>query len=195
MGFKRIREDGEMEPLDVVKCLMLLSKVGNNNNNNNNSQNDVVVAKKQSSSPGRVFVCKTCNRQFNSFQALGGHRASHKKPKLMTGDHVNDQLPSSPVKPKTHECSICGLEFAIGQALGGHMRRHRHATEDGGVTDRHHDQQPSLPVLKKSSSSKRVMCLDLDLDLNLAPPGGNDDLKLRLVTPTVDSFVYKSLKI
>ncbi|PWA92589.1 Zinc finger, C2H2 [Artemisia annua] len=31
-----------------------------------------------------VYECKTCNRSFPSFQALGGHRASHKKPKLNT---------------------------------------------------------------------------------------------------------------
>ncbi|KAL2328542.1 hypothetical protein Fmac_021969 [Flemingia macrophylla] len=30
-----------------------------------------------------VYECKTCNRTFPSFQALGGHRASHKKPKLV----------------------------------------------------------------------------------------------------------------
>lgn len=30
-----------------------------------------------------VYECKTCNRTFPSFQALGGHRASHKKPKAM----------------------------------------------------------------------------------------------------------------
>ncbi|RDX85362.1 Zinc finger protein ZAT5, partial [Mucuna pruriens] len=28
-----------------------------------------------------LYECKTCNRCFPSFQALGGHRASHKKPK------------------------------------------------------------------------------------------------------------------
>ncbi|CAA0825347.1 Zinc finger protein ZAT5 [Striga hermonthica] len=28
-----------------------------------------------------MYACKTCNRAFTSFQALGGHRASHKKPK------------------------------------------------------------------------------------------------------------------
>uniref|UniRef100_A0A5B7BFF2 Putative C2H2-type zinc finger family protein n=1 Tax=Davidia involucrata TaxID=16924 RepID=A0A5B7BFF2_DAVIN len=28
-----------------------------------------------------VYQCKTCGRTFPSFQALGGHRASHKKPK------------------------------------------------------------------------------------------------------------------
>ncbi|CAN4096141.1 unnamed protein product [Withania somnifera] len=31
-----------------------------------------------------VYICKTCNRTFPSFQALGGHRASHKKPKPLT---------------------------------------------------------------------------------------------------------------
>lgn len=31
-----------------------------------------------------VYECKTCNRNFPSFQALGGHRASHKKPKATT---------------------------------------------------------------------------------------------------------------
>ncbi|KAH0714269.1 hypothetical protein KY284_007174 [Solanum tuberosum] len=30
-----------------------------------------------------VYECKTCNRTFSSFQALGGHRASHKKPKTL----------------------------------------------------------------------------------------------------------------
>ncbi|KAF0924090.1 hypothetical protein E2562_008415 [Oryza meyeriana var. granulata] len=75
--------------------------------------------------PERAFVCKTCNRVFPSFQALGGHRASHKKPRL---DGDGDL---SLAKPKLHGCSICGLEFAIGQALGGHMRRHR--TMTGGM--------------------------------------------------------------
>ncbi|VAH00962.1 unnamed protein product [Triticum turgidum subsp. durum] len=73
--------------------------------------------------PERVFVCKTCDRVFPSFQALGGHRASHKKPRLDDGGNL---------KPKLHGCSVCGLEFAIGQALGGHMRRHRAMAVGGG---------------------------------------------------------------
>ncbi|XP_044477074.1 zinc finger protein ZAT11-like [Mangifera indica] len=142
----------EVGTMDMAKCLMLLSKVGEANSGN------------------RVFTCKTCNREFSSFQALGGHRASHKKPKLMGGELFdNTQMPASPKKPKAHECSICGLAFPIGQALGGHMRRHRAAlTGDALVT------RPLLPVpvLKKSNSNKRVVCLDL----NLTP--FENDLKL-----------------
>ncbi|KAB2010639.1 hypothetical protein ERO13_D10G223300v2 [Gossypium hirsutum] len=149
----------EMENnLALANCLMLLSQGRNqydhtifNDTNNNN--------------PTRVFECKTCNRQFASFQALGGHRASHKKPKLLDGGSTENQPPA---KPKTHECSICGLEFSIGQALGGHMRRHR-----GGLSGNHHQYGPlssssssqemvTTPIVKKSNS-RRVLCLDLNL--------------------------------
>lgn len=150
-------EDGAFETVDMANCLMLLSKVG-----------ETHEVAKNSLGGARAFVCKTCNRQFSSFQALGGHRASHKKPRLMAGDLLRHMMPSSPAKPKTHECSICGLEFAIGQALGGHMRRHRTLISEGLAVKQ---AVQSVPVMKKSSS-KRVLCLDL----NLSPV--EDDLKL-----------------
>lgn len=152
---KRDREEGEVETIDMANCLMLLSKVG---------QIDHHVTK--NSPRVRAFVCKTCDRQFPSFQALGGHRASHKKPRLMAGDLFH-HAPASPAKPKTHECSVCGLEFAIGQALGGHMRRHRAVVGSDGLMINHR----AVPVMKKSSS-KKVLCLDL----NLVPV--ENDLKL-----------------
>ncbi|GJN36291.1 hypothetical protein PR202_gb25138 [Eleusine coracana subsp. coracana] len=110
--------------------------------------------------PERVFVCKTCNRVFPSFQALGGHRASHKKPRL---DGEGGDL--SLAKPKLHGCSICGLEFAIGQALGGHMRRHRAMT--GGMppaTTIVVDKKPDVVVniVHDDSVIKRGLCLDLN---------------------------------
>ncbi|KAK3140913.1 hypothetical protein QOZ80_5AG0407700 [Eleusine coracana subsp. coracana] len=108
--------------------------------------------------PERVFVCKTCNRVFPSFQALGGHRASHKKPRL---DGEGGDL--SLAKPKLHGCSICGLEFAIGQALGGHMRRHRAMT--GGMppaTTIVVDKKPDVVVNIHDDSVKRGLCLDLN---------------------------------
>ncbi|KAA8549229.1 hypothetical protein F0562_000913 [Nyssa sinensis] len=145
MSMKRSRENGEVEALAMANCLMLLSRVGE-------------------TASSRVFECKTCNRQFTSFQALGGHRASHKRPKLMAPD-FDLHFPSSPVKPKTHDCSICGQEFAIGQALGGHMRRHRAAMSKASSMKNHYSAE-AVPVIKKSNS-KRV--LSLDLDLNLTP--------------------------
>ncbi|XAR60543.1 hypothetical protein NMG60_11033962 [Bertholletia excelsa] len=153
---KRSREDGQVEALAMANCLMLLSRVGE---------------RAGTGAGGRVFTCKTCNREFPSFQALGGHRASHKKPRLNSGDHLQIQTPaSSPAKPKTHECSICGQEFAIGQALGGHMRRHRAVMNDGSPSSTTTSATISdlsapemVPVLKKSNSSKRVLCLDLNL--------------------------------
>jgi hypothetical protein len=114
--------------------------------------------------PGeRAFVCKTCNRVFPSFQALGGHRASHKKLRL-DADGTGGDL--SLAKPKLHGCSICGLEFAIGQALGGHMRRHRAmAAGAGGMAPAMMivDKNPrSGDVVDRSGSIKRALWLDLN---------------------------------
>ncbi|PKA59379.1 Zinc finger protein ZAT5 [Apostasia shenzhenica] len=132
-----------------------------------------------------VYKCKTCSKCFPSFQALGGHRASHKKPKFSpapapappTIDEDSIQLsinsfsePPDPApaaaagsgggsgsgKQKVHECSICGSEFSSGQALGGHMRRHR----PSNIAE-----QP--PEARKEKSP-------LSLDLNLPAPSDED---------------------
>ncbi|CAL9051910.1 unnamed protein product [Musa banksii] len=133
---------------------------------------------------GCAYECKTCSRWFPSFQALGGHRASHKKPKLTAAttiaieerkESIHDHLlqtstnpfshpvrgvEQSNTKPKTHECSICGSEFSSGQALGGHMRRHR----------------PPVAAIPESQDIKKERFL-LPLDLNLPAPI-NDDAQI-----------------
>lgn len=165
---KRNREEVELDSLAMAKCLMLLSRVGE------------PTPPPPPPTKGRVFECMTCNKQFASFQALGGHRASHKRPKLTAGDLLTSQLHDSPPKAKTHECSICGLKFAIGQALGGHMRRHRAATSERPVKGDLKAAEEVVPVLRRSSS-KRVMGLDLNLSLSLMPYEESDlelDLKL-----------------
>ncbi|XP_057758974.1 zinc finger protein ZAT11-like [Arachis stenosperma] len=119
------------------------------------------------------FECKTCGRKFASFQALGGHRTSHKRQKH-NGDHGDEQqLNSEPKKPKKmHECSICGMGFSLGQQLGGHMRKHRENNNNKGFSSNPINHAVvKVPVLKRSNS-KRVMCMDL----NLTPL--ENDLKL-----------------
>ncbi|CAO2830330.1 unnamed protein product [Amaranthus hypochondriacus] len=71
-----------------------------------------------------VFKCSVCGKGFGSYQALGGHKASHRKP---TGEY--DHKPSSSgTTGKTHQCTICHKSFPTGQALGGHKRCHYEGT-------------------------------------------------------------------
>ncbi|XP_020574738.1 zinc finger protein ZAT5-like [Phalaenopsis equestris] len=121
-----------------------------------------------------LHECRTCNKCFPSYQALGGHRTSHKKPKLtipsvgedQTGEigkeliqlNINSFSNSKIGKiARVHECLICGSEFSSGQALGGHMRRHRQTS------------MPETVEEKKAEKSSIVMTLDLNL------PASDDD--------------------
>ncbi|XAR72149.1 hypothetical protein NMG60_11018686 [Bertholletia excelsa] len=137
-----------------------------------------------------AYQCKTCNKTFPSFQALGGHRASHSKPRppstvAVPFDGVEEERPDSKtcnISPpmfslqlstkstsssKIHECAICGAEFASGQALGGHMRRHRALA----VGDEAEEAQ--------EEAKKQRVSVSLDLDLNLPAAAESEDCQPR----------------
>lgn len=168
-------EDEENSGLDMAKCLMLLA-----------TALPVQPLRQYRPPSADVFECKTCNRRFSSFQALGGHRASHKKPKSTGEDHHAKSL-----LPKKHECSICGLVFSMGQALGGHMRRHRAVMEMQGFSDVMPSYHPDVAVskapvvLKRSNSSCKVSWLDLNLT-----PLEND---LKILFGNMPPRVYPSI--
>ncbi|KAF7825322.1 zinc finger protein ZAT9-like [Senna tora] len=87
------------------------------------------------------YTCETCKKVFRSYQALGGHRASHKKIKVAMAmaneaeltemDNNGGGGASSSMAvvhdnnyKKVHECPFCFRVFSSGQALGGHKRTH-----------------------------------------------------------------------
>lgn len=111
---KRSNRDDDVESLAMANCLMLISQM---------DQDQLAIS-------SRVYECKTCRKKFHSFQALGGHRASHKRPRILDGyGHcLRDDN-------KKHVCTVCGLEFERGQALGGHMSKHRTHSQQLPVED------------------------------------------------------------
>lgn len=93
------------------------------------------------------FECTSCNKIFHSYQALGGHRASHKKiardcfvpidetsentikpgsshshHEAIAGSDLHEDAELN--KSKDHECSICLKSFPSGQTMDGHKRSH-----------------------------------------------------------------------
>ncbi|KAJ0243919.1 C2H2-type zinc finger family protein [Hirschfeldia incana] len=173
----KIQEDDEEQ--DIANCLILLSQghslpIPNQEANNNNTyrfSSRRFLETSSSDGGGKagyyVYQCKTCDRTFPSFQALGGHRASHKKPKATLSLYSNIDVKKNIYESdavslvttstiynknnnnrsvavygkagssKVHECGVCGAEFTSGQALGGHMRRHRGAVVVAAVPAAH----------------------------------------------------------
>ncbi|KAK6140183.1 hypothetical protein DH2020_026067 [Rehmannia glutinosa] len=178
------------EEEDMAHCLILLAKGQRVAASPNTAAPPVATA----ATADVNYQCKTCNKSFPSFQALGGHRASHKKPnktimpldeKKIFRDHdfqsdgrddstiLSLQISNRVVlgggppnkSSRVHECSICGAEFASGQALGGHMRRHRPIPAAAAAQ--------SSSCHGESQEIKRPRNL-LALDLNLPAP--EDDI-------------------
>ncbi|KAI3826169.1 hypothetical protein L1987_00214 [Smallanthus sonchifolius] len=191
--FTKVFQENEEE--DMANCLILLAQ------GQSSSPPRQTGAVKVARTPGfYVYECKTCYKGFSSFQALGGHRASHKvkhsKPNITKQDvdinhsstmlslqigssHMTPCNPSGSVKvAKIHECSICGVEFGFGQALGGHMRRHR-----------------SMPMATTSYGGsggcqefKKPKTL-LSLDLNLPAPVEDDQRETKIAFRSTDRMI------
>jgi DNA-directed RNA polymerase subunit RPC12/RpoP len=143
-----------------------------------------------------VYECKTCNRTFPSFQALGGHRASHKKPKATHNDERKKNLsPSSDEELDGHYknvSSLC-LQLSDNNANRGTFSNHNKGKIHecsvcgaeftsgqalGGHMRRHRGPLLSstttlslTPLAIESEEPKKARnALSLDLDLNLPAP-------------------------
>ncbi|XP_074567799.1 zinc finger protein AZF3-like [Curcuma longa] len=93
------------------------------------------------------FKCSVCGKAFGSYQALGGHKTSHRK--LNAGEETLSSAASPAISAsgssaaaaaansgggKAHQCSVCGKSFPTGQALGGHKRCHYDGNLGGGAS-------------------------------------------------------------
>jgi hypothetical protein len=75
-----------------------------------------------------AHACSVCGKAFASYQALGGHKASHRKPPVHNDEDQKPQLTVPSSSAAAHECHLCGKTFPTGQALGGHKRCHYDGT-------------------------------------------------------------------
>ncbi|KAF6145191.1 hypothetical protein GIB67_041386 [Kingdonia uniflora] len=105
---------------------------------------------------GNMFECVTCNKTFPSFQALGGHRTSHK---IRETDDASKMHKFS-LFDASHRCKVCSKLFPTGQALGGHMRCHW----VGPLVEVPPNDICSLVVLDLSKPLEQRTVLDFDLN-------------------------------
>ncbi|XP_002889340.2 uncharacterized protein LOC9325404 [Arabidopsis lyrata subsp. lyrata] len=138
------------EDEELANCLVLLSNSGDahGDHHKQHGHGKAKTVKKQKTA--QVFQCKACKKVFTSHQALGGHRASHKKVKGCFASQDKEEEEEEEYKEdddedededeeeeedkstahiarkrsNAHECTICHRVFSSGQALGGHKRCH-----------------------------------------------------------------------
>ncbi|KAE8815154.1 Q-type C2H2 zinc finger protein [Hordeum vulgare] len=118
--------------------------------------------------PAAAHGCSVCGKVFASYQALGGHKASHRKPA-----GAEDRKPQAAVAAasssgsgdaeagagggKVHECNVCGKTFPTGQALGGHKRCHYDGTIGSAAAG------PTHKLAAKASATPASRGFDLNL--------------------------------
>ncbi|KAI3696728.1 hypothetical protein L6452_29237 [Arctium lappa] len=219
--FTRIIQEHDDE--DMANCLILLAQGQANNSPSPPPPNDVgsvagatgAEVRGARSSGFYVYECKTCNRGFSSFQALGGHRASHKKPPKPA---LEDKIRANIVKQDVGVHHTTTLSLRIGSnpqthcsnpsSGGGSMKAAKvhecsicgaefgSGQALGGHMRRHRSMPMATTACSNSShgchqESKKPKTL-LSLDLNLPAPVEDDCRETKFPFRTKDQMIVFS---
>ncbi|KAK4742336.1 hypothetical protein SAY87_000337 [Trapa incisa] len=171
----RLEESGVVDPADtdpspseeeyLALCLIMLARGGG-------GEPDMIAPEPPALKLS--YKCSLCGKTFPSYQALGGHKSSHRKTSAATSGEAGSDGGSNPTTAATalasssssggsrvHECSICHKTFPTGQALGGHKRCHY----EGGSGNSGGASSSSLAVGRSGSGSSSHVHLHLDLNM------------------------------
>ncbi|KAK6792694.1 hypothetical protein RDI58_011775 [Solanum bulbocastanum] len=161
----------------LALCLIMLARSDGSVNQVRSLPPPVPVMKIHAPSEKMLYKCSVCGKGFGSYQALGGHKASHRKLIAGVSGGGDDQSTTSTTtnatgatssgngsgSGRTHECSICHKCFPTGQALGGHKRCHY----DGGNGNGNANSSVSASVGVTSSEGVGSTITHRDFDLNI----------------------------
>ncbi|GMH16422.1 hypothetical protein Nepgr_018263 [Nepenthes gracilis] len=129
-------EDPPSEEEYLALCLIMLAR-GGDARNTASGENDSLMPTESKLS----YKCSVCDKAFYSYQALGGHKASHRNKPTANPDDKSSAVAAAAATAtatatnpsgKSHVCSICHKAFPTGQALGGHKRCHYEGGGGGG---------------------------------------------------------------
>ncbi|KAM5549600.1 zinc finger protein ZAT10 [Rosa sericea] len=158
-------EDSLSEEEYMAFCLLLLARGGTTT---------ATATAPLPPHPPASYRCVVCSKAFSSYQALGGHKASHRKSDATSAVSaavtatVKTEIPAVTAASggRTHECTICHKCFPTGQALGGHKRCHYDggsSTTNSAVTTVSEGGGGSSSHGQGQSQSQRGFVLDLNL--------------------------------
>ncbi|CAH9077858.1 unnamed protein product [Cuscuta epithymum] len=183
---KRQRSD-DLQPTEeeyLALCLIMLARSGDGSSSKPESDSKRCLQPPLAAAAGAaeaaeqrlMYKCSVCEKAFGSYQALGGHKASHRKQAGGGGDDQSNSSTTSGAGAggRTHECSICHKCFPTGQALGGHKRRHYEGTVGhgarGGVA-------VTCSEGAGSTNSHRSFDLNLPAYTGMCPVSGEDEVE------------------
>nr|XP_009399109.1 PREDICTED: zinc finger protein 1-like [Musa acuminata subsp. malaccensis] len=166
---KRFFDHPTTEEEYLALCLVMLARGGGSGTHR------LPALASDSAPPAKLeHRCSVCGKAFGSYQALGGHKSSHRKPSSGVEEASasgSSTASAAFVGARVHRCSVCLKTFPSGQALGGHKRCHYDGSLASGAA-------AAMTSSEGASSNHRAF----DLNVPASPDSEFDNVKRWLAT-------------